>query len=146
MLVSSFINLWFFFSSRRRHTRGALVTGVQTCALPISFLAVQIGKLGLEVDVIMGVARDIARAAGARADVVQCLFHRREDLGMLTHRQIVVRAPDGDRLRSVVTREAACVGEGALVAQDVDEAAVASLLREAVVGPGGSNRVVSLEA
>src|SRR3546814_8922011 len=25
-----------FFSSRRRHTRLALVTGVQTCALPIS--------------------------------------------------------------------------------------------------------------
>src|SRR3546814_4426207 len=28
--------LIFFFSSRRRHTRCALVTGVQTCALPIS--------------------------------------------------------------------------------------------------------------
>src|SRR3546814_10740448 len=28
--------LCFFFSSRRRHTRCALVTGVQTCALPIS--------------------------------------------------------------------------------------------------------------
>src|SRR3546814_1043605 len=28
--------LLFFFSSRRRHTRCALVTGVQTCALPIS--------------------------------------------------------------------------------------------------------------
>src|SRR3546814_4409768 len=27
----------FFFSSRRRHTRCALVTGVQTCARPISF-------------------------------------------------------------------------------------------------------------
>src|SRR3546814_2584111 len=27
-----------FFSSRRRHTRCALVTGVQTCALPISLL------------------------------------------------------------------------------------------------------------
>src|SRR3546814_5140377 len=26
---------FFFFSSRRRHTRCALVTGVQTCALPI---------------------------------------------------------------------------------------------------------------
>src|SRR3546814_19954791 len=26
----------FFFSSRRRHTRCALVTGVQTCALPLS--------------------------------------------------------------------------------------------------------------
>src|SRR3546814_9848807 len=31
------MNLWYlFFSSRRRHTRCALVTGVQTCALPIS--------------------------------------------------------------------------------------------------------------
>src|SRR3546814_3504400 len=29
--------LFFFFSSRRRHTRCALVTGVQTCALPICF-------------------------------------------------------------------------------------------------------------
>src|SRR3546814_3960632 len=28
--------LCFFFASRRRHTRCALVTGVQTCALPIS--------------------------------------------------------------------------------------------------------------
>src|SRR3546814_1342303 len=27
--------LFFFFSSRRRHTSCALVTGVQTCALPI---------------------------------------------------------------------------------------------------------------
>src|SRR3546814_9317120 len=26
--------MWFFFSSRRRHTSCALVTGVQTCALP----------------------------------------------------------------------------------------------------------------
>src|SRR3546814_13659353 len=31
----------FFFSSRRRHTRCALVTGVQTCALPISGEAAQ---------------------------------------------------------------------------------------------------------
>src|SRR3546814_2288494 len=28
----------FFFASRRRHTRCALVTGVQTCALPILLL------------------------------------------------------------------------------------------------------------
>src|SRR3546814_3161676 len=33
-----FCVLLFFFSSRRRHTRCALVTGVQTCALPISYL------------------------------------------------------------------------------------------------------------
>src|SRR3546814_8976172 len=32
--IESFF-VFFFFSSRRRHTRCALVTGVQTCALPI---------------------------------------------------------------------------------------------------------------
>src|SRR3546814_9473314 len=36
----------FFLSSRRRHTRCALVTGVQTCALPIWALAC-CGVLGL---------------------------------------------------------------------------------------------------
>src|SRR3546814_17469247 len=36
LYVVSTIKYCFFFSSRRRHTRGALVTGVQTCALPIS--------------------------------------------------------------------------------------------------------------
>src|SRR3546814_7554978 len=30
-----FRSLFFFWSRRRRHTRCALVTGVQTCALPI---------------------------------------------------------------------------------------------------------------
>src|SRR3546814_7812916 len=30
------IGFVFFFASRRRHTRCAVVTGVQTCALPIS--------------------------------------------------------------------------------------------------------------
>src|SRR3546814_8197257 len=39
---------FLFFSSRRRHTRCALVTGVQTCALPISIrqLLVESGPLG----------------------------------------------------------------------------------------------------
>src|SRR3546814_532718 len=36
MLSDSFVIV--FFSSRRRHTRCALVTGVQTCALPISLV------------------------------------------------------------------------------------------------------------
>src|SRR3546814_1485787 len=34
-----FLSDLFFFSSRRRHTRCALVTGVQTCALPISLVS-----------------------------------------------------------------------------------------------------------
>src|SRR3546814_5425465 len=40
MPIECFVVAFFcrvlFFSSRRRHTRCALVTGVQTCALPIS--------------------------------------------------------------------------------------------------------------
>src|SRR3546814_6297573 len=36
--------IYFFFSSRRRHTRCALVTGVQTCALPISLLSILVGQ------------------------------------------------------------------------------------------------------
>src|SRR3546814_17066585 len=36
--MCSLVFVFFFFSSRRRHTRCALVTGVQTCALPISWL------------------------------------------------------------------------------------------------------------
>src|SRR3546814_2373974 len=48
--------LCFFFSSRRRHTRCALVTGVQTCALPIYGVAAQVD------------ARD---AAGGRCDPPQ---------------------------------------------------------------------------
>src|SRR3546814_15750430 len=38
MILQGLVLLFFcfFFSSRRRHTRCALVTGVQTCALPIS--------------------------------------------------------------------------------------------------------------
>src|SRR3546814_10322763 len=35
VMICSNIDILFFFSSRRRHTSCALVTGVQTCALPI---------------------------------------------------------------------------------------------------------------
>src|SRR3546814_7136711 len=38
----------FFFSSRRRHTRCALVTGVQTCALPIYLPTATEDTLGAE--------------------------------------------------------------------------------------------------
>src|SRR3546814_9301360 len=40
-----FVMNFFFFSSRRRHTRCALVTGVQTCALPISRVNRKFGML-----------------------------------------------------------------------------------------------------
>src|SRR3546814_1008343 len=36
---------FFFFASRRRHTRCALVTGVQTCALPILIVVMAAGLI-----------------------------------------------------------------------------------------------------
>src|SRR3546814_333451 len=41
------VRVGVFFSSRRRHTRRAFVTGVQTCALPISALAIAIAIFGV---------------------------------------------------------------------------------------------------
>src|SRR3546814_2139522 len=54
----------FFFSSRRRHTRCALVTGVQTCALPISWQRLGwmmlLGAFGLLVMVLLpGIGREV---------------------------------------------------------------------------------------
>src|SRR3546814_14023774 len=42
--------MFFFFSSRRRHTRCALVTGVQTCALPIYEVSGEIVATGAGVE------------------------------------------------------------------------------------------------
>src|SRR3546814_6061901 len=43
----------FFFSSRRRHTRCALVTGVQTLALPICEVTITVSDSGI------GIAPDV---------------------------------------------------------------------------------------
>src|SRR3546814_9168617 len=40
----------FVFSSRRRHTRCALVTGVQTCALPIWLAYIKVNERAAGVD------------------------------------------------------------------------------------------------
>src|SRR3546814_4180936 len=50
----------FFFSSRRRHTRCALVTGVQTCALPI------FPEIGTEAARLTGAVLE-ARSEGRKA-------------------------------------------------------------------------------
>src|SRR3546814_6596676 len=53
---------FFFFSSRRRHTRCALVTGVQTCALPISNVAVHAGGMLLGLSALPFGSSDITDA------------------------------------------------------------------------------------
>src|SRR3546814_7708876 len=60
LLCISFV-VYFFFSSRRRHTRCALVTGVQTCALPICG-SVRSTKAGAIVG--SGLKRSVKRTTG----------------------------------------------------------------------------------
>src|SRR3546814_4680355 len=52
---SSYLFLCCFFSSRRRHTRCALVTGVQTCALPISIASGGFGLCGIPETLIAAI-------------------------------------------------------------------------------------------
>src|SRR3546814_10843222 len=67
----------FFFSSRRRHTRCALVTGVQTCALPISndgtlILVLQHGRdeAAVNLQYVDGQALQAGKIGKASAEIV----------------------------------------------------------------------------
>src|SRR3546814_17931147 len=60
--------LFFFFSSRRRHTRCALVTGVQTCALPIYTY-----RPDICVPLSGAILRLSHRAASLHSDLALCL-------------------------------------------------------------------------
>src|SRR3546814_8776191 len=72
----------FFFSSRRRHTRCALVTGVQTCALPI-----------YDRRVVGGLTRD-----GSREHVHHQLLHR-----FITGKRIIImRGQEGQVVLAAV--------------------------------------------
>src|SRR3546814_9251466 len=79
---------YFFFSSRRRHTRCALVTGVQTCALPISYAA-QLAA-GPEDDIAaVGGPRHIRIDAGDRPGFLHILIERVIDLLLDTRGEIL---------------------------------------------------------
>src|SRR3546814_17654580 len=106
----------FFFSSRRRHTRCALVTGVQTCALPISKLFPR-GPLpwGFEVSdgwselvsILCARIDSILREAhGARMQVVQV----KEKFGAL---RFYYELEGADASISGVIREAVALAEAA---------------------------------
>src|SRR3546814_9388400 len=70
MMLDAFSVLCFFFvSSRRRHTRCALVTGVQTCALPI-FAAARRAEEGME-----RAARNLEGHRVDRGDLAESLRH-----------------------------------------------------------------------
>src|SRR3546814_7019764 len=64
---SVFMMFVFFFSSRRRHTRCALVTGVQTCALPI-LLEIRVAPAVERAAAVEEQRRDPVRIAGVHPE------------------------------------------------------------------------------
>src|SRR3546814_8950594 len=83
-----------FFSSRRRHTRCALVTGVQTCALPIS-------RAEAKADVGKNVGSDVAEVL-ANIDAMELAVEDTAAQPTITvdglvdiHEALMRRAPNG---------------------------------------------------
>src|SRR3546814_5649162 len=83
----------FFFSSRRRHTRCALVTGVQTCALPI--LQQLAGRAGLPMPTVyivdsthpnaFATGRNPENAAVAATSGLLSMLSQEEVAGVMAH-------------------------------------------------------------
>src|SRR3546814_2314519 len=111
------LHLFFFFSSRRRHTSCALVTGVQTCALPILPDADHAPVAGVADVDDADVALDLAAAAVDRRPIgmVDQNFAVADDL--LDHRDMAhrhaARAREGHD-RALAGPFAALIGSGGL--------------------------------
>src|SRR3546814_645205 len=76
----------FFFSSRRRHTRCALVTGVQTCALPISWSRYQLARAAMHKELIeprLDIASAVSAALADEAAPVKAQRNGWKGLGRL---------------------------------------------------------------
>ena len=83
-------------------------------------LAVEIGELGFQLHVVMRGAGNIARAARPRPRPLDGLLHGGKHLGVLAHAEIVVAAPDRDRLHAIGGVQFGR-GEGTALAQNVGE-------------------------
>ena len=92
----------------------------------------QIGQFLLQLNMEMGVAANVTGAARTSANIVQGIFHGLDHFGVLPHGEVIVGAPHGNRLRAIVTGKTARIGEGPLVAHDVDKDAVAAFGMEPI--------------
>src|SRR3546814_16839576 len=113
--------LLFFFSSRRRHTRCALVTGVQTCALPILLAA----RRDVEVEQGAAVARDGVAQLGGEGIGQAAL-----DAGLRDHAFALPRVFDAGRVAPACDHRlarSAGVAPGEVLAPADIEAAVRRL-------------------
>src|SRR3546814_14499058 len=92
---------FYFFSSRRRHTRCALVTGVQTCALPISFNQAQ-ANVGTGSDEC---GKAVAQRSGCKADEKS---ESQRDAAALGRRRGATHLPVGD-IENLPRRRPGCL-------------------------------------
>src|SRR5215213_1437095 len=90
-------------------------------------------------------ARDIARAAGARAHARRRLDHRADHLRMLAHAEIIVGAPDDD-VALALRRMPVRVREPAGDALEIGKHAIAPLLAQRCQGSGENGIVVHRKA
>src|SRR3546814_1933064 len=141
--------LVFFFSSRRRHTRCALVTGVQTCALPIlvtTFMTTPILAL-LRPDM----DAEVSAAAGDDDGSVKVLVHvaSMDNAYELIHTALASVDVEDERIQVVLLRTLH-VGNDHVLAAPVDGSAVdraeRSLrpLAQFVEGSGASDVILAV--
>ena len=107
----------------RRQRR--IVGDIGGCEQQRRLLAVQLGEFGLELDVIMGGAGNVAGAARARADLLDRLMHGGAHGRVLAHAEIVVGAPHR-HVADAFVREMIGRGIGPAAALEVGENPVAA--------------------
>src|SRR3546814_13442786 len=89
--------LFFFFSSRRRHTSCALVTGVQTCALPILARRRSRGEVASGARGAPGRAGRAGDRAGGEAHRLQPAGGARDRKSVVQGKSVSVRVDLGGR-------------------------------------------------
>ena len=70
----------------------------------------QIGKFGFQLGVIVRGPRDVARAAGPCPASIQRFVHCRKNFGVLSHPEVVIRAPDRHGLLRLAAMRR-CIGK-----------------------------------
>src|SRR3546814_3999242 len=113
--------VFFLFSSRRRHTRCALVTGVQTCALPICGDTIRV-SLSAEPEEEVRVGFEILKALGIRnrgVRIVSCPSCARQGFDVI--RTVEKLEERLKHIRTPMSRSVlGCVVNGAGEARETD--------------------------
>src|SRR3546814_4157500 len=115
-------NVMFFVSSRRRHTSCALVTGVQTCALPIYFDASSAYRLLLEqfqTRDLRGFGAEGMNAAIAAAGALLQYVQETQKSQLPHLRSLRVETPGDALILDAATRQNGRPSCGARVCQSV---------------------------